>query len=65
MMDDKESRTSETDGENLRHLFQTRFCVMEAEEHVPMSLHLGITDPKHGENMSIEFPSKSLPQCMP
>ena len=65
MMDDKESRTSETDGENLRHLFKTRFRVMEAEEHFPMSLHLGITDPKHGENISIEFPSTSLPQCMP
>jgi hypothetical protein len=60
MMDDKKFRNSGSDGENLRRLFGKSFRVMEAEERFPMALHLGITDPKHGENISIEFPSMSF-----
>jgi hypothetical protein len=61
MMDDKKFRNSGSDGENLRRLFGKSFRVMEADERFPMALHLGITDVKHGENISIEFPSMSFP----
>ena len=65
MMDDKKFQNSGSDGENLRRLFGQSFRVMEAEEHFPMALHLGITDPKHGENISIEFPSMLSPSLAP
>jgi hypothetical protein len=61
-IDDKKIRSSGSDGENLRHLFEKSFRVMGAEERHPMSLHIGMTDPKHGENISIEFPSKPFLQ---
>jgi hypothetical protein len=61
IVNDKKIRSSGSDGENLRHLFEKSFRVMEAEERHPMSLHIGMTDPKHRENISIEFPSKPLP----
>jgi hypothetical protein len=60
--DDKKIRSSGSDGENLRHLFEKSFRVMGAEERHPMSLHIGMTDPKHGENISIEFSSKPFVQ---
>jgi hypothetical protein len=60
IINDEKIRSSGTDGENLRRLFEKSFRVMEAEERYPMSLHIGMTDQKHGENISIEFPSKSF-----
>jgi hypothetical protein len=45
-----------TDGENLRRLFETSFRVMEVDEPYVTALHLGFTDPKHRENLTIEFP---------
>lgn len=56
MGDKKKSRSSLTDGESLRRLFEKSFRVMEAEELHPLSLHLGITDLKLKENITIEFP---------
>ena len=64
MIKDGKIWSSGTDGENLRRLFAKSFRVMEAEERYPMSLHIGMTDQKHGENISIEFPSKSFLQSI-
>ena len=64
IINDEKIRSSGTDGENLRRLFEKSFRVMEAEERYPMSLHIGMTDQKHGENISIEFPSKSFLQSI-
>jgi hypothetical protein len=64
IINDEKIRSSGTDGENLRRLFEKSFRVMEAEERYPMSLHIGMTDQKHGENISIEFPSKSFLQLI-
>ncbi len=58
MIQDGKIRSSGTDGENLRRLFAKFFRVMEAEERYPASLHIGMTDQKHKENITIEFPSK-------
>jgi hypothetical protein len=64
IINDKKIRSSGTDGENLRRLFEKSFRVMEAEERYPVSLHIGMTDQKHRENISIEFPSKSFRQSI-
>jgi hypothetical protein len=61
MGDEKKRQSSLTDGEILRRLFGQRFRVMEAEESHPLSLHLGITDPKLKENITIEFPGMRIP----
>jgi hypothetical protein len=53
-----------TDGESLRRLFETSFRVMEVDEPYVTALHLGFTDPKHGENLTIEFPGSSPPKAL-
>lgn len=64
MIKDGKIWSSGTDGENLRQLFAKSFRVMEAAERYPVSLHIGMTDQKHKENISIEFPSKSSRQSI-
>jgi hypothetical protein len=64
MIKDEKIQSSGTDGENLRRLFAKSFRVMEAAERYPVSLHIGMTDQKHRENISIEFPSKSFCQSI-
>jgi hypothetical protein len=64
IINDEKIRSSGTDGENLRRLFEKSFRAMEAEERYPTSLHIGMTDQKHGENISIEFPSTSFLQSI-